>query len=142
MLRIIPQNTKYLALQGLPLCCHGDDTESNFQQLLKLRVEDVTTLANFERRRTGSLYPLLRTRVKPWRWRLHTSSIMSDALDNCQKISDLLKYSPKRDALFRKIKAEIAPESIGFRILCPTRWTGRGNCLQSVYENYEVLRTL
>ena len=67
---------------------------------------------------------------------------MNDALDNCQEIPDLLTYSPKRDALFRKIKAEIAPESIGFRIFCPTRWTVRGNCLQSIYENYEVLRTL
>ena len=64
---------------------------------------------------------------------------MSDALDNCQEIFDLLKYSPKRDALFRKIKAEIAPESIGFLILCPTRWTV--DRLQSIYENYEVLRT-
>ena len=73
---------------------------------------------------------------------IRKSSIMSDALDNCQEISDLLKYSPKRDTLFRKIKAEIAPESIGFCILCPTRWTVRVNCLQSIYENYEVLRTL
>ena len=69
-------------------------------------------------------------------------SIMSDALENCQEISDLLKYSPKRDALLRKIKAEIFPESVGFCILCPTRWTVRGNCLQSIYENNEVLRTL
>ena len=67
---------------------------------------------------------------------------MIEALDNCQEISNLLKYSPKRDTLFHKIKAEIAPESIGFRILCPTPWTVRGNCLQSIYENYEVLRTL
>ena len=67
---------------------------------------------------------------------------MSDAQDNCQEISDLFKYSQKRDALFRKITAEIAPEPIGFRILCPTRWRVRRNCLQSIYENYEVLRTL
>ena len=67
---------------------------------------------------------------------------MSDALRNCQEISVLLKYSPKRDALFRKIKAEIAPESTGFRILCPTRWTVRGKYLQSIYENYVFLRTM
>ena len=73
---------------------------------------------------------------------IRKSSIMSDALDNCQEISNLLKYSPKRNALFCKIKAETAPESIGFRILCPTRWTVRGNCLHSIYENYKVLRTL
>ena len=66
---------------------------------------------------------------------IRKSSIMSDALDNYQEIFDLLKYAPKRDTLFRKIKAEIAPESSGFRILCPTRWTVRGNCLQSINEN-------
>ena len=53
MLRIILQNTKYLARQGLPLRGHGDDTESNFQQLLKLRVEDVTTLADWSERKTN-----------------------------------------------------------------------------------------
>ena len=270
MLRIILQNTKYLARQGLPLRGHGDDTESNFQQLLKLRVEDVTTLADWRERKTNKytspeiqnemiqimalnilrkisanirnssyfiimadeaidasnkeqfviclrsvdddfevheefigLYEidnltantlvaaikdtLLRMNLNLSRCRgqcydgagnmsgakhgtstqilkeeeralythcyghalnlavgdsIRKSSIMSDALGNCQEISDLLKYSPKRDALFRKIEAEIAPESIGFYILCPTRWTVRGNCLQSIYENYEVLRTL
>ena len=50
---VILQNTKYLARQGLPLRGHGDDTESNFQQLLKLRVEDVTTLADWSERKTN-----------------------------------------------------------------------------------------
>ena len=36
VLHIILQNTAYLARQGLPLPSHSDDTESNFQQLLKL----------------------------------------------------------------------------------------------------------
>ena len=73
---------------------------------------------------------------------IRKSSIMSDTLDNCQENIQSSQVSPKRDTLFRKIKAEIAPESIGFRILCPTRWRVRGNCLQSIYENYEVLCTL
>ena len=33
----------------------------------------------------------------------------SDVLDTVYKITNLLKYSPKRDAIFEKIKKEIAP---------------------------------
>ena len=44
--------------------------------------------------------------------------------------------------MFRKIKAKIAPDSIGFRGLCPTRWTVKGESLQSIYEKYEVLQKL
>lgn len=56
--------------------------------------------------------------------------IMSDALDTTNEISKLLKYSPKRDTLFEKIKKELAPDTPGFRVLCPTRWTVRANSLQ------------
>ena len=31
---------RYLACQGLPLCGHGNDQDSNFKQLLKCRAED------------------------------------------------------------------------------------------------------
>ena len=53
VLHIILQNTTYLARQGLPLPGHSDDTESNFQQLLKLRDEDVITLADWRERKTN-----------------------------------------------------------------------------------------
>ena len=37
------------------------------------------------------------------------------------------------------MKADLAPDTPGFRVLCPTRWTVRGLSLQSVLDNYEVL---
>ena len=55
------------------------------------------------------------------------------------EISKLIKKSPKRDALFQKLKSELAPDSPGFRVLCPTRCIVRAASLQSVLDNYEVL---
>lgn len=68
--------------------------------------------------------------------------LMADCLDITNEVSKLLKYSPKRDTLFEKLKKELAPEVPGFRVLCPTRWTVRANSLQSVIENYEPLLEL
>ena len=36
-------------------------------------------------------------------------------------------------------KDELAPETCGFRVLCPTRWTVRAESLNNVVTNYEVL---
>ena len=68
--------------------------------------------------------------------------IMSDSLDTTNEISKLLKYSPKRDTLFDKIKKELAPDTPGFRVLCPTRWTVRANSLKSVIDNWLPLLEL
>ena len=46
---------------------------------------------------------------------------LRDALDTTSEISKLLKYSLKRDRMFEKLKAELAPETPGFRVLSPTR---------------------
>lgn len=56
----------------------------------------------------------------------------------------LLKYSPKRDSLFVKLKKElhVAPDVPGFRVLCPTQWNARTNALQSVIDNWEPLQEL
>ena len=68
--------------------------------------------------------------------------LLGNTLDTTYEISKLLKFSPKRDALFDKLKTTIAPDSPGFRTLCPTRWTARAACLESVLENWDVLREL
>ena len=65
--------------------------------------------------------------------------VMKAAMDVVADISELLEISPKRDAVFKKIKAELAPDYARFRVLCPTRWTVRAASLQSVLNNYEVL---
>lgn len=66
--------------------------------------------------------------------------VMADALDTTFEISKLIKYSPKRNAMFDKLKKDLAPDSPGFRVLCPTRWTVRGDSLKSVLDNYAVLQ--
>ena len=70
------------------------------------------------------------------------SKIMQDALDTAFEMSKLIKYSPKRDTMFEQIKKELAPDTPGFRVLCPTRWTVRADSLQSVVDNYSVLQEL
>ena len=65
--------------------------------------------------------------------------LMKSALDVVTEISKLIKKSPKRDAVFQKLKSELSADTPGFRVLCPTRWTVRAASLQSVLDNYEVL---
>lgn len=68
--------------------------------------------------------------------------VMRDALDTTFEVSKLVKFSPKRDTMFEKLKAELTPGSPGFRVLCPTRWTVRADSLKSVIINYGVLQEL
>ena len=44
--------------------------------------------------------------------------------------------------MFENLKSKLAPDTPGFRVLCPTRWTVRANSLQSVLDNYSVLQEL
>ena len=39
------------------------------------------------------------------------------------------------------MKSELSPETPGFRVLCPTRWTVRANSLLSVMDNYIGLQS-
>ena len=68
--------------------------------------------------------------------------LLQDTLDTTSEISKLLKYSPKRDTMFVKLKEELAPGTPGFRTLCPTRWTVRAISLKSVLDNYIPLMEL
>ena len=63
---------------------------------------------------------------------------LRDMFDTTSEISKLLKYSPKRNSMFHKLKDELVPETPGFLMLCPTRWTMRAASLQSVVENWVV----
>ena len=65
-----------------------------------------------------------------------------DALDTAFEISKLLKFSPKRDQMFEELKKKFSPDSPGFRVLCPTRWTVRAESLRSILENYTTLQEL
>ena len=69
-------------------------------------------------------------------------TVLKKALDITYEMSKLIKYSPKRDAMFSKLKDELQPECPGIRVLCPTRWTVRADSLKSVLDNYTVLQHL
>ena len=68
--------------------------------------------------------------------------ILKNALDTTYEVCKLIKFSPKRDAAFQKLKAEIRPGSPGIQVLCPTHWTVRADALRSVLNNYSVLLEL
>ena len=70
------------------------------------------------------------------------NKVLRNTLDTLLEISKLIKFSPRRDAIFQKLKSELAPETLGFRTLCPTRWTVRALSLQSVIDNFAVLQEL
>lgn len=70
------------------------------------------------------------------------SKLMRDALDTTHEITKLIKKSPKRDTRFEALKSEMASDSPGIRVLCPTRWTVKAEALQSILSNYEVLQEL
>ncbi|XP_052809306.1 zinc finger MYM-type protein 1-like [Mya arenaria] len=70
------------------------------------------------------------------------SKVLRDTLDAVREISKLVKFSPKRDRRFEELRKEMRPDTPAFRVLCPTRWTVRAECLKSVLDNYSVLQKL
>ena len=75
---------------------------------------------------------------------IKNSKVCREALETTFEISKLIKFSPKRNATFDRIKAEIVNDSSvgGIRKFCPTRWTLRGGAIKSILENYDVLNQL
>ena len=71
------------------------------------------------------------------------TKLLKQALETTQEITKLIKFSPRRDAIFKKLKSEnecmFETKTIGIRVLCPTRWTVRADSLFSIIENYTVL---
>ena len=75
------------------------------------------------------------------------SKVCHDALDTSHEISKLIRFSPKRNAALDRIKIENPGEeesgpSHGIRSFCPTRWTVRGDAIESILDNYEALQRL
>ena len=72
---------------------------------------------------------------------LKQSKIMKGALELTHEITKLIKYSPKRESIFKKMKESVFSSSPGIRTLCPTRWTVRAESLSSIINNFEALRS-
>ena len=67
---------------------------------------------------------------------------MKDALELTHEITKLIKYSPRRKNIFKKVKESFASSgSPEIRTLCPTHWTVRAESLSSVINNFEALRS-
>lgn len=64
---------------------------------------------------------------------------LGNVKDTVRELSKVLQYSPKRSTLFKDIKGDISPNTVGFRVLCPTRWTVRNEIFRSILHNYNVL---
>lgn len=80
---------------------------------------------------------------------LKQSKACSDALDTGMEISKLIRFSPKRNAIFDKIKSESVEgetsddlSRTGIRAFCPTRWTVRADAVESILTNYSTLYDL
>ena len=73
---------------------------------------------------------------------LKNCKLARDALDTAYEISKLIKFSPKRNHMFDELKKQLSPDTPGFRVLCPTRWTVRAESLKSILNNYKVLQDL
>jgi len=73
---------------------------------------------------------------------IKSSATMKRALDICHEVTKLVKYSPRRQNAFNKLKEELSPGNPGVRTLCPTRWTIRADSMESIIQNYSVLQEL
>ena len=69
------------------------------------------------------------------------SKICNTALEVAFEITRLVKFSPKRNTAFDRIKEGSDEDStgIGIKKFCYTRWTVRGDSIGSILENYNIL---
>ncbi|XP_076341725.1 zinc finger MYM-type protein 1-like [Tachypleus tridentatus] len=67
------------------------------------------------------------------------SKLLADTLDITYEICKLIKFSPKCQGLLEKIKANINLETAGLKVICPTRWTVRGQSFARIIANHKAL---
>lgn len=69
--------------------------------------------------------------------------LIRNVMDFVYNLVQLIRYSPKRLALFDTLRKEVAIKdgvsTPSLRTVCPTRWTVRHSCLDSILRNYELL---
>ena len=69
----------------------------------------------------------------------HNCSCVRTALGVTSDLANFIRASPKRLALFNKLKNEMSFDTPGLKPLCPTRWTVRTGTLEAVIKNYAVI---
>ncbi|SMN02628.1 hypothetical protein SPONN_1502 [uncultured Candidatus Thioglobus sp.] len=117
-------------------CYDGCSTMSGCKTGVAKRVRDEEPRAVFTHCYSHSLNLAANDYVKK-------SPLMKASLETTHEITKLVKLSPRRDAIFRQLKAESDSlsdkKSLSIRLLCPTRWTVRADSLLSIIDNYSVL---
>jgi hypothetical protein len=71
------------------------------------------------------------------------SRCVQDALNVCSELYNVIKLSPKRLAVFEKMRSLHPPTAgsqVSIKPLCPTRWTVRSKAISSVLDNYDALQ--
>ena len=69
--------------------------------------------------------------------------VMRDRLHATQEITKLVKYSPRREEVFWKLKENSQAEtSSGIRVLCPTRWPLWADSPSRISSNYDTLQSI
>ena len=74
---------------------------------------------------------------------LKQCAVLKDAMSTSHEAIKLIKYSPRREGIFRRVKENIPGDSgrIGVRTMCPTRWTIKADALGSIITNYPALQS-
>ena len=57
-----------------------------------------------------------------------------------KKFPILSKSLPKEMQCYRKNRKDISLEYIGFKVLCPTRWTVKAESMKSILDNWVALQ--
>ena len=117
-------------------CYDGCSTMSGARSGVAKRIADIEPRALFTHCYGHSLNLAANDTIK-------NSRVMKSALETTHEITKLIKFSPRREAIFRDLKAESdfasKNRAAGIRVLCPTRWTVRADSLLSILSNYSVL---
>jgi hypothetical protein len=70
-----------------------------------------------------------------------SSKPIKDALNFSMELIQLIKLSPKRQALFEAIQQQQgSQQNASIRTLCPTRWTVRAGAMQAIILHYQTLQ--
>ena len=68
--------------------------------------------------------------------------LLRNIMDFIHELVQLIKFSPKRTTRFKKeisLSNDHSPKPSS-KTLCPTRWTVRHGCIESILLNYKVLQ--
>ena len=114
-------------------CCDGGNAMSGYRTGVAKRINDIEPRAVFTHCYVHALNLAANDTVKQ-------SKLVKDVLDTSREITKLIKYSPRREGIFLKLKESLPAIRTGIRVLWPTKWTVRADTLSSIISNYEALQ--